>query len=46
MENLDLYQILNINKNSDINEIKKAYKKLVKIHHPDKGGKKEEFEKI
>ena len=46
MENLDLYDILKINKNADTNEIKKAYKKLVKIHHPDKGGNKEDFEKI
>ena len=43
---LDLYEILKINKNANAKEIKKAYYKLVVIHHPDKGGKKEEFEKI
>tara|TARA_Y100001968_G_C19165190_1_gene622864 strand:- start:57 stop:719 length:663 start_codon:yes stop_codon:yes gene_type:complete len=34
----DPYQILNVHPNSTIEEIKKAYRQLVKIHHPDKGG--------
>jgi DnaJ-class molecular chaperone len=46
MENWNLYEILNIEKNSSIDDIKKSYKKMVKIHHPDKGGKKEDFEKV
>ena len=32
----DLYKILNINKSSTDNEIKKAYKKLAFQYHPDK----------
>ena len=34
----DPYQILNVHPSANLEEIKKAYRKLVKIHHPDKGG--------
>ena len=34
----DPYQILKVHASSQIEDIKKAYRKLVKIHHPDKGG--------
>ena len=34
----DPYQILKVHPNAKLDEIKKAYRKLVKIHHPDKGG--------
>ena len=34
----DPYQILKVNPSAKLEEIKKAYRKLVKIHHPDKGG--------
>ena len=40
------YKILNIPYNSDKKIIKIAYRKLVNIHHPDKGGDKEIFIKI
>lgn len=30
------YKILNVPENSDISVVKKAYKKLVVIYHPDK----------
>ena len=33
---MDLYNILNIKQDANITEIKKAYMKLAKIHHPDK----------
>ena len=36
--NKDPYQILKVDPSAKLEEIKKAYRKLVKIHHPDKGG--------
>ena len=46
MENLDLYQILEVQNNCSIDNIKKSYKTKVKKCHPDKGGDPEEFKKI
>ena len=40
----DYYAILGIKENADAQEIKKAYRKLVKIYHPDVV--KEDKEKI
>jgi DnaJ-class molecular chaperone len=40
------YETLGIPQHSSSDEIKKAYKKLVIIHHPDKGGDAEMFKKI
>ena len=34
----DPYQILKVHPSAKLEDIKKAYRKLVKIHHPDKGG--------
>ena len=34
----DPYQILKVHPSAKLEEIKNAYRKLVKIHHPDKGG--------
>jgi len=42
----DLYEILEINKNSNEGEIKKAYRKKAIKTHPDKGGSEKEFKKI
>lgn len=32
----DFYKILDLDKKASISEIKKAYSKLVRKHHPDK----------
>ena len=44
---MDLYEILNVNKNSSKQEIKKSYYKLAKKYHPDRfSGSDNEFKKI
>jgi len=42
----DYYEILEVDKKSTADEIKKAYRKKAQIHHPDKGGDKEQFNRI
>ena len=34
----DPYQILKVHPNAKLEDVKKAYRELVKIHHPDRGG--------
>lgn len=46
MSDEDYYKILNVNKSASNEEIKQAFKKLAREHHPDKGGKKETFQNI
>lgn len=43
---MDHYQTLGVDKNATPDEIKKAYRKLASIHHPDKGGDTQHFQKI
>jgi DnaJ-class molecular chaperone len=43
---MDLYKILNVEKNSSQEAIKKAYRRASMKHHPDRGGNAEEFKKI
>lgn len=43
---MNLYQILGIKQNANKKTIKKAYRELSKIHHPDKGGDIEKFNMI
>lgn len=40
------YETLGISKNATEDEIKQSYRNLAKKHHPDKGGNKEQFQKI
>jgi DnaJ-class molecular chaperone len=41
-----LYEVLGVNKEDSTTDIKKAYLKLARIHHPDKGGDPEKFKEI
>ena len=45
-EKRDALKILELNKNASIEEITKEYRKLARIHHPDKRGKIKDFERI
>lgn len=41
-----LYDILGVKEDADASTLKKAYRELVKKHHPDKGGNEEKFKEI
>lgn len=43
---MDYYSILGIDKSASPEEIKKAYRKLAMVHHPDRGGDHNKFSEI
>jgi curved DNA-binding protein CbpA len=43
---INLYDVLGVDKNASLQIIKNAYRKLVPIYHPDRGGNPELFELI
>lgn len=46
IDNNKFYNILGVDKSASPSEIKKAYRRLAVIHHPDKGGDSEKFKEI
>lgn len=43
---VDHYDILGVSQHAELEEIKSAYRKLAKVHHPDIGGDLEKFKAI
>ena len=43
IDNEKFYKILGVDKQADFSTIKKAYFKLAREHHPDRGGDKDKF---
>jgi len=41
-----MYDVLGLDRDASQDEIKKAYRKLAREHHPDKGGDPEKFKKV
>lgn len=43
---MDYYSVLGVDKNATPEEIKKSFRKLAMLHHPDKGGEALKFQQI
>ena len=46
IDNKGLYETLKVGQKASASEIKKAFHKLARDHHPDRGGDKEKFQEI
>ncbi|MCQ2820514.1 MAG: DnaJ domain-containing protein [archaeon] len=46
VDNSKYYEILGVPKTAKYEEIRKAYRKLAKVKHPDKGGDEKEFQEL
>mmetsp|Transcript_29257 Transcript_29257/g.44251 ORF Transcript_29257/g.44251 Transcript_29257/m.44251 type:complete len:403 (-) Transcript_29257:114-1322(-) len=46
VDTIKLYETLEVSKEADAKDIKKAYRKLAVVHHPDKGGNEHQFKEI
>jgi DnaJ-class molecular chaperone len=42
----DLYNILGVDRSANSDDIKRAYRKLAALHHPDRGGDTQKFQEI
>jgi DnaJ family protein A protein 2 len=46
IDNKGLYETLGVGQKATASEIKKAYHRAARDHHPDRGGDKEKFQEI
>jgi len=46
VENSKYYELMGVEKNATMDEIKKAFRKLALKNHPDRGGDKEKFQEL
>jgi DnaJ family protein A protein 2 len=46
MSSKNLYETLGVDKSASSADIRKAFQRLAKVHHPDKGGDEEKFKEI